>query len=666
MLWPPRTLRGRRNETGALWYYTGNFPQPILVVPLIPNATSNVPAGETASAAGRRPAAFLGRLSTPRLACASALVGMLLSLPALWTGFAQDDYFFLMIFKGSPGLEFLDLSPLDTFSFSKGDPEIQGALMERGYLPWWTAEGWKVNFWRPVAALSHWADYRLFGENAWPMHLHSLLLYGFLIAIAALLYRRFITSPWAAGLAALLFAIDSGHSIPAAWLAMRNALIALFFGLLVLWAHDRWRRVDGKWWPHGPLALLWLVLALLSAEAAVAVGGYLLGYALFLDPAARRWADSGSAFGAGIGPYIRSIGTLLPYLAVVILWRLAYSHLGFGTEGSGLYIDPVADSGEFLRQLPARMTVSLLGLFALPDATLWSLAPAAVGHTLLVLALLFIAAAAWAFRPLLRDEPAARFLLLGAVLAIVPACATLPMDRNLMFSSFGGLGVVAMYLARPATMDSPRIRGGLVALFIIAHIVVAPLGLITGTQQLPMMNRILTDSNPSIPLALPAATRIVAINTPTDLLGASLPIHRAARVQPVPEHWWWLYAGVGEVAVERTGERGLTLRPEGAFIPPTWAQVFRLPANNPMHAGDRVALDGLAIEVLSVTGDGRPAEVRFDFDVRLEDSSLYFVHWQEGTYLPFEIPEVGGTTHVPGTQLTAVLPIALGRKTIPN
>ncbi len=219
---------------------------------------------------------MLQGMSTRKLGAVAVALGLLLTLPAVWTGFAQDDHFFLMVFKGSPGFNTQELGPLETFSFSKGDPADRQELMERGLLPWWTVEGWKLNFWRPISSLSSWVDYRLFGANAWAMHLHSLALYGILTLIATVLYRRLIEPRWAAGLAAIAFAVDSGHAIPVTWLAMRNAILTLLFGLLLLAAHDRWRKARTErrpGWFFGSLALLWLALALLSGESGVSVGG---------------------------------------------------------------------------------------------------------------------------------------------------------------------------------------------------------------------------------------------------------------------------------------------------------------------------------------------------------------------------------------------------------
>ncbi len=631
--------------------------------PSAPELAGTAPPGAgRISRAAFRAVNLLQGLSTRKLGIVAVALGLLLTLPAVWTGFAQDDHFFLMVFKGSPGFDTQELGPLETFSFSKGDPADRHELMERGLLPWWTVEGWKLNFWRPISSLSSWVDYQLFGANAWAMHLHSLALYGILILIATVLYRRLIEPRWAAGLAAIAFAIDSGHAIPVTWLAMRNAILTLLFGLLLLAAHDRWRRARAEGrpgWYFAALALVWLPLALLSGESGVSAGGYLLAYALFLDPVHR---------GKQRGParYARSIAALLPYLAVVIVWRLAYSSLGYGTEGSGLYIDPVADPAEFLWRLPVRLAVLLLGLLAMPDAMLWSLTPAPGSHVHLALAVGFLAVFGWAVLPLLRRSPEARFMLLGSVLAAIPGCATLPMDRLMMFSSFGALGLAAMLLADMAKCRAGgirgRIRSPLAVFLIVSHFVVAPLGLLAGTQHIRIMNKVLNGSNPSIPVDLPASTRVVAINTPNDLLGGSLPIHRSSRGEPLVQHWWWLYSGMGDLRVEREDAHTIILRPEAGYFTTPWADIFRLPASDPIEAGDRFSLDGLAIEVLNATSEGAPSEVRFRFDVPLEDPSLRFVSWQDGTYVPFTLPAPGASVEVPGGRIARLLNLALGWK----
>jgi hypothetical protein len=162
------------------------------------------------------------------------LLGALLAFPSLFMGFAQDDHFFLVLFKGKPGLTELPMAELATFSFGTGEAAANQPLFDRGILPWWTVPSWQVSFWRPLASLGHWLDYQLFGETAWPMHLHSLLAYALCIAVALQLYRRFIAVPWIAGLAAFLFAVDACHGIPVGWISNRNAIYSTGFALLAL------------------------------------------------------------------------------------------------------------------------------------------------------------------------------------------------------------------------------------------------------------------------------------------------------------------------------------------------------------------------------------------------------------------------------------------------
>ena len=130
---------------------------------------------------------------------------------------------------------------------------------------------------------------------------------------------------WTAGLAALLFAIDDAHGLPAGWLANRNALIATLFGMLALLFHDKWRREKWSW-----LTLLgpaFLLLGLLSGEFALGVVGYLVAYQIVLD--SESWRQRVRAF--------------LPYAFVACLWLAVYSLQGYRTWGSGFNVDPTSE-----------------------------------------------------------------------------------------------------------------------------------------------------------------------------------------------------------------------------------------------------------------------------------------------------------------------------------
>ena len=154
------------------------------------------------------------------------------------------------------------------------------------------------------------------------MHVQSIFWFALAVLVAALLYRQFIVPPWAAGLAALMYALDEVYYFPVAWLANRSAVISLFFGLMALFAHDRWRRRGSLAWAIS--APLFLLMALLAEEGGITVLAYFGAYVLFLDNSS----------------LVRRALSLLPSLIVVAGWRVLYSALGYGATGIGGYIDP--------------------------------------------------------------------------------------------------------------------------------------------------------------------------------------------------------------------------------------------------------------------------------------------------------------------------------------
>jgi hypothetical protein len=69
-----------------------------------------------------------------------------------------------------------------------------------------------------------------------------------------------------------------------------------------------------------------------------------------------------------------------------------------------------------------------------------------------------------------------------------------------------------------------------------------------------------------------------------------------------------------------------------------------------MTLGQQVELTGMRAEVLALTPNGRPLEVRMQFTVPLEDASLKWLQWdwERNAYVPFTLPAVGETVRVSG------------------
>ena len=591
---------------------------------------------------------FLRRCAeSPRLPWLLALLAIVFTIPSLRCGYYQDDHLIRLRFQGFPNLPGVHGKLLDTCVFGDGDPQQTRARMELGFFPWWTPDDWKIAFWRPLTSLTHYADWVLFGDRAWVMHLHNMLWYGALVFALTVLYRRFLTPPWVAGLAALLYLLDAAHAFPVGWIATRNAALSSVFIVLILYFHDRWRR-DG-WRAGAPAALAALAVGLLASEATVASGAYLAAYALFVDRA--RWHARFAA--------------LLPYLAIVIVWRIAYERMGYGVAGSMLYTDPLQQPLQLAWDMVRYMPVLLFCQLAASDPVISCFLPGALAAGYLVVAVAFLAWTAWVLWPVLKREPTARFWALGMVLSALPVCTTIPQGRELMNPGIGAMALVAQFLAwhfskEDAASQTKRFRkaaGAMAVTWIVLHIAVSsvslPINSYTAPVKAEQVAARLNSSLPSDPDIRNAT--LVIVDTPADLLAATLPIMRVVVGEPVPKHTRLLCAGVRDLEVTRVDERTLKCRLDDGFLTRPWTQIFRNPATRPMHAGQTVALTGFAAEVISVTPDGRPSEVAFHFDVALEDASLRWVVFHDQRYVPFTPPAVGQTVHVTGPGFTEIV-----------
>ena len=109
---------------------------------------------------------------------------------SLNTGLSADDYIHKLIATGARALPAFARDPLDMYRFTGG--EQTRALMREGVLSWWEDPEAKLAFFRPLSALTHYIDYTLWPEQAWAMHLHSMLWSLLLFWGVLVLYRALI------------------------------------------------------------------------------------------------------------------------------------------------------------------------------------------------------------------------------------------------------------------------------------------------------------------------------------------------------------------------------------------------------------------------------------------------------------------------------------------
>jgi len=575
-------------------------------------------------------------LGSRRVVVWSAALGVLLAAPSLWIGITADDHFLRTALLGYPDVPGAGGKRLDCFSFADGIPEHNRARIEGCLLPWWTPEDATLHFFRPLSALTHALDYRFLEPAWWAMHVHSLLWYGALCVAAGVLFRRTIAVPWIAGLAALLYAIDDAHGIPAGWLANRNACLTALFGVLALAAHDAWRR--SGWRPGAVLAPVALAVGLGFGEGTLSVGGYLLAYALFLDRAG--WKS-------------RAL-SLTPYGVIGLVYLAYYGMAGYGAGGSALYWDPMGAPGAYLaavaRHLPALLHAQL-GL--LPSNIYPLLSPFwQTIHSLL--GALALAVFAWLLLPLLRSDRVARFWALGMVLSALPVCATLPGERLLCLIGIGGMGLVAQFIGRGLACwndGAPTFRRRLeragVVFLVVTHGVIAPLSMPFSSVCVTIFGRGIEQGLAQLPDGPEVVEQsVVVLRAPVDVFATLMRPVRLTQGRPVPRHTWALTVGPAAVRATRIDRHTLDVHTEGGFLPFPYGTTFR-GRQYPFKPGDVMQVEGFTAEVRSVTADARPEEVRFRFDVPLEDPSLRWYNLGPDGIEPYEPPSEGESTYTP-------------------
>ncbi|HPA47220.1 MAG TPA: hypothetical protein PLG59_00305 [bacterium] len=572
-----------------------------------------------------------------------AVVAILLTTPSLRIGWNVDDYSQRFLLLGMqtriPGESF---SKFDMFSFLDGDPERNRLFMDAGLLPWWTFEGLRLRFFRPLSVLTHILDYSLWPNSAFLMHLQNLLWFGGVVALAAILYRRLLGLTWVAGLAALLYALDDAHGFPAGWIANRNTMIGTFWGFLSLYFHDRWRR--DEWRPGMVLAPICFVAGLLSAEFAVGILAYFLSYFLFLEEK----------------PLLERMRSYSPYLILFLLWQTFYRILGYGTFGSEYYVDPGSEPWQFLNGVLQRVPLLFVGQWAGPQPGITIILRENVIRALWLWGICFMAVWAVAMVPVIRRDRMARFWTVGMGLALLPICAVYPHERLLWFVGFGGMGLLAQFLeaVRERAPWLCKYRGkrilvkSLAVGFVALHLVLSPLALPLSSISLAMSKYLIDfpisrmDLGPKI-----ESKDLVFVNAGSFFFSMNLQSIRALANEPLPRSVQLLSLGATPIEITRVDDHSLLLRPERGFFNTRFVRLLRS-RSHPMQVGQTVTMTGMTAEVVSLTEGGDPAEVVFHFSESLDSDSFYWMQCTpEGEYVPFPLPREGETVTLPAVRM---------------
>jgi hypothetical protein len=579
-------------------------------------------------------------LRTPRAYWIAALLAIAVASPSLFAEFYCDDGYAVLRLEGAvaspvPG-------PLHLYTFARFLPGEPRPWVEHGPFPWWTSEGLKLSFFRPLSSALFAFDHWVAGRHPLPYHVHTIGWYAAAVVLAAMLFRHLL--PEREGdLAALLFAVSPAHWIIAAWPSARHVAVSGAFALAAVLLHLVGReRGDVRTRFAAPL--VWIV-ALSGGETALGALAYVAAYEVL--GRSEALADRARA--------------LAPWGALLSIYIATYKGLGFGASEAGGYLDPLGEPRAYLLALPSRLAVfanaALLGI----PSELTMIAPRlvplfatlGVGALLLFLGLLRRARA---------DMPPGlsrtlRWLLVGALFATIPGAAGIPGDRVLFLPNLGIVAALAVVLLRGAkkgrgsTGSLLLARAG-VGLFGLVHVVLGPLAFAFEGWNLSSSSRAAMTAAAEAQIPRGDGVRLLGIGLADPLVGMYLgsSLRLAPNADPRPVELNLLSMSAHNHRVARIDDRTLDISIEGGSLLESGFESVVRSTGSPLVAGDVVSLGSWSVRVLADDGR-RPTRFLVHFDRSLDDPRMALVVWSGGALRTLPPPRVGDSVlvrHEPG------------------
>lgn len=350
-------------------------------------------------------------------------------------GLYADDYIHAAYFSGDKtlakkgllaGIDHSNVAKLLPMQFSFFDPSEPNyqALKDYGVLPWWTADDALLHFYRPIATLTHWLDYKLWPDNTHAMHAMNLLWYMLAVLAILYLYQQFALPKVVLALALLMVILDASVYQVSTWIASRSMLMLMAFGFLSV----AFYRKACQQPVYYLLSIICFVLSMFCAEGFIGICAYLGAYMLVYD--ARSWG--------------RRLLAISPFVMLTLLWRIYYQTQGYGAQGVEFYIDPGRDIERFLSLAAYRLPGNFFELVSSVDIMSGQVRPdirqnfAYAGVTVFALLL-------WLNWQAVKSNKTVVFFALGSLFALVPGLSVVLAPRVMILPNVG-FAIVAAFL----------------------------------------------------------------------------------------------------------------------------------------------------------------------------------------------------------------------------
>jgi hypothetical protein len=611
-----------------------------------------------------------------------AVVAMMLRYPAFSSGFSADDYAQLQMIDGTyPGKR----EPWDLYNFANGTREEADALRHRGFFPWFTHPEIRLSMFRPLSSLLLSLDFHLFGEDAFPYHVHSAAWWVAMLLAVAWLYGAFL--PRAIAYFALaIFAVDQSHTIPFAWIANRCSLGSTLFGVLGLIAYIRFRQGGSR--AAAAACFASYALAVAFGEYGLSIAPYTAAYELWRLQQARRAGElKGRNVLLVLGGHALALWPVVVPCAIYLVIRAA---IGRGPLHSGIYIGPDSGIAGFVLLIAQRVPVLLADMLAGLPSESWNLGNLALkpwvargfldmrwvwspdrwrtANSIVGAVVMLFGLFAWraVVRKLARDSargvhadsPHVHWLMWGGALAVLPVVGSFPSGRLLVGAEIGISVLFATIVVLCFRDLAERFRAGRVrtAFAVLAGLFVLflHLGMPAAYDYWDTLavkygsnahrKAVLTMDVDWKRLPSQRVIILAAMGYGTSLY---VPIVLARHGRKPPRSVWTTSLAPGRHALLRESAKSFRLAPmDGyAMLANAPEELFADPSQ-PFERGDVVDLGGLRVTVFEATGR-HVHSIRVESDVSFDDPSFVFILPQMSGLRRFPIPPVGQAAIVP-------------------
>ncbi len=589
-------------------------------------------------------------------------------VPAIFSGYFADDRYHQLILQDAPRTFFHDFN---LFSFVRTPAEVR-LHRENGIAPWWTADDFRIDFYRPLPSLTHWLDHALFGADPRAAHLVSIGWYLLSLVLLERIFRRFFAAGSRFALVALVvFALDDTHALAVQWIANRSDLVAAVFFLTAVLGYLRLR--EGRTNRTIDLALLFggQLGALLSKESSVVLPVVLLAHALLVEPKSPNRTKLEKAARA------RNVALHVALFLVTFGYLFAYLKSGHGPS-TLYYLNPLKSpvtwatqlfrSG-FFHQVILATGVPLHVLSASPMRD----------HPILAAVLATMTIGFWAIAwKLLHHDRKALFFAAWMIVSQAILTTSFPDPRLLFMPSIGFAYLVARIAEECWRLrEEWRPARGIVVVLASLHLVVAPvlvhvcLHVVSGFQRADValhegvkenvdLTNLPRDGVEVFFLDCPSreATSLANLSLLRELPTGSDPLEKLANAKgelaselpgvfrEMRVHYFALSFLVGPIDVRALSDHELTISPEdGSYFPSVFEQLYLTSPN--FHVGQTFVLEAFTATIDATNDHGEVTRVRFTFPKPLSSSRYRFLHW-DGTRwaaVHFDAPNQLAQTH---------------------